>query len=160
MVCCVDNRLATMSIDVHCPQHCILVLWAMCGWRQRIDFVFRAYTLDNTKDIYIFAHFYFPASGQAAVTGVVPSPPRFLPSFFIAHRVQQSHRSSIFHRVSLTHALAFSASQFVRKKKSPRLYTRMHSGGFELTKPTYTRLEDKLIRHRGDRLGYRTLPLQ
>ena len=27
----------------------------------------------------------------------------------------------------------------------------MHSGGFELTKPTYTRLEDNLIRHRGDR---------
>ena len=28
----------------------------------------------------------------------------------------------------------------------------MHSGGFELTKLTYTRLEDNLIRHRGDRL--------
>ena len=27
----------------------------------------------------------------------------------------------------------------------------MHSGGFELTKLTYTRLEDNLIRHRGDR---------
>ena len=26
----------------------------------------------------------------------------------------------------------------------------MHSGGFELTKLTYTRLEDYLIRHRGD----------
>ena len=26
----------------------------------------------------------------------------------------------------------------------------MHSGGFELTKLTYTRLEDNLIRHRGD----------
>ena len=50
--------------------------------------------------IYIyFAHFYFPASGQAVVTGVVPSPPRFLPSIFIAHRVQQSRCSSIFHRV-------------------------------------------------------------
>ena len=30
--------------------------------------------------------------------------------------------------------------------------TSMHSGGFELTKLTYTRLEDNLIRHRGDRL--------
>ena len=72
--------------------------------------------------------FYFslPASGQAVVTGVVPSPrpPRFLPSFFIAHRVhQQSRCSSIFHRVLLTHALALSASQFVRKKKSPQIYT-------------------------------------
>ena len=28
----------------------------------------------------------------------------------------------------------------------------MHSAGLELTKPTYTRLEDNLIRHRGDRL--------
>ena len=28
----------------------------------------------------------------------------------------------------------------------------MHSGGFDLTKPTYTRLEDmNLIRHRGER---------
>ena len=29
----------------------------------------------------------------------------------------------------------------------------MHSGGFELTKLTYTRLEDNLIRQRGDRLS-------
>ena len=79
------------------------------------------------------------------------SSPRFLPSIFIAHRVRQSHCSSIFHRVLLTHALALSASQSVHKKKSPRIYTSMHSGGFELTKLTYTRLEDNLIRHRGDR---------
>ena len=52
----------------------------------------------------------------------------------------------------LTHALAFSASQFVLKKKSPRIYTSIHSGGFELTKLNYTRLEDNLIRHRGDRV--------
>ena len=30
----------------------------------------------------------------------------------------------------------------------------MHSAGLELTKLTYTRLEDNLIRHRGDRLYY------
>ena len=43
-----------------------------------------------------WASIYFPASGHAVVTGVVPSPPRFLPSFFIAHtKVQQSHCSSI-----------------------------------------------------------------
>ena len=52
----------------------------------------------------------------------------------------------------LTHALALSASQFVRKKKSPRIYTSIHWGGFELTKLTYTGLEDNLVRHRGDRL--------
>ena len=28
----------------------------------------------------------------------------------------------------------------------------MHSVGLELTKLTYTRLEDNLIRHRGDRM--------
>ena len=98
------------------------------------------------------AHFHFPASGQGVVTGVIPSPPRFLPSIFIAHRVQQSHCSSIVHRMLLTHALALSASQFVHKKKSQRIYTSMHSAGLELTKLTYTRLEDNLIRHRGDRI--------
>ena len=100
---------------------------------------------------YFFAHFYFPASGQPVVTGVIPSPPRFLPSIFIAHRVQQSHCSSIVHWVLLTHALALSASQFVHKKKSQPIYTSMHSAGLEPTKLTYTRLEDNLIRHRGDR---------
>ena len=54
----------------------------------------------------------------------------------------------------LTHALALSASQFVHKKKSQRIYTSMHSAGLELTKLTYTRLEDNLIRHRGDRFKY------
>ena len=55
------------------------------------------------KDFFFFffflAHFHFTASGQAVVTGVIPSPPRFLPSIFIAHRVQQSHCSSIVHRM-------------------------------------------------------------
>ena len=103
---------------------------------------------------FFFAHFHFPASGQAVVTGVIPSPPRFLPSISIAHRVQQSHCSSIVHRVLLTHALALSASQFVHKEKSQRIYTSMNSAGPELTKLTYTRLEDNLIRHRGNiRLG-------
>ena len=86
------------------------------------------------------------------VTGVVPSPPRILPSAFTPHRVQKSHCSSIVHRVLLTHAVALSASQFVHKKKSQRIYTSMHSAGLELTKLTYTRLEDNLIRHRGDRV--------
>ena len=86
---------------------------------------------------YFFAHFYFPASGQAVVTGVVHPPPRFLPSIFIAQRVQQSHCSSIFHRVLLTHALALSASQFVHKKESQRIYTNMHSAGLEPTKLTF-----------------------
>ena len=103
--------------------------------------------------IYIFFSHFFPAFGQAVDTGVVPFPPRFLPSTCIAHRVQQSHCSSIFYRVLLTHALALSASQFVHEKKSQRMYTSMHSAGLELTKLAYTRLEDNLIRHRGDRLN-------
>ena len=55
----------------------------------------------------------------------------------------------------LTHALALSASQFVHKKNSKRIYTSVHPAGLGLTKLTYTRLEDNLIRHRGDRLLYR-----
>ena len=88
------------------------------------------------------------------VSSLLP-PGSCLQFFFIAHRFQQSHCSSIFHRVLLTHALALSASQFVDKKKSQRIYTSMYSVGLELTKLTYyTRLEDNLIRHRGDRLVY------
>ena len=82
--------------------------------------------------------------------GVVPSSPRLLPSIFIARRVQQSHCWSIFHRMLLTHALALSASQFEYKKMSQRIYASMHSAGLELTKLTYTGLEDNLIHHRGD----------
>ena len=121
------------------------------GWKNKYK---QKYTIGTFVFFsFFFAPFYFPASGQAVVTGVIPSPPRFLPSIFIAHRVQQSHCTSIFifHRMLLTHALALSASQFVRKKKSPRIYTSMHSLGFELTKLAYTRLEDNLIRQRGDR---------
>ena len=75
-----------------------------------------------TYYIYIYTHtthIYFPACGQAVVTGVVPSARRFLPSIFIRIRVQQSHCSSSFRRVLLTHAFALSASQYVHKKKSP-----------------------------------------
>ena len=63
-----------------------------------------------------FTHTYFAACGQAVATGVVPFSPRFFPSIFVAHRVQQSHFSSIYRRAVLTHALALSASQFVHKK--------------------------------------------
>ena len=73
---------------------------------------------------------------------------------FITHRIHQSHCSSIFHRVLLTHALALSLFPQVN------LCTTRCSYGFsrefssrvlELTKLTYTRLEDNLIRYRGDR---------
>ena len=83
-----------------------------------------------------------------------PSPGSCLQNLIAHSTVQQFHCSSIFHRLLLTHALALSASQFVHKKKFPRIYTNMHSGGPELAKLAYTRLEDNLIRHRGDRHYY------
>ena len=52
-----------------------------------------------------------------------------------------------FTRVLLPHALALSASQLVYKRNSLRIYTSMHSGGLELTKLTYARLDDSLIRY-------------
>ena len=69
-------------------------------------------------------HLLSSSSGQAVVTGVVPSPPGFLRSMFIAHRVQQFHCPSTFHRMLLTQALAVSASQFVHKK-SPHEFMRV-----------------------------------
>ena len=44
-----------------------------------------ARNLDDGFFFILFAHFYFQASGRAVVTGVVPSPTRFLPSIFIAY---------------------------------------------------------------------------
>ena len=92
-------------VETHLCKLCVIlrsrVLRVSCVSSLRIFFFF------------FFAHFHFPASGQAVVPGVVPSSPRFLPSTFIAHtsRVQQAHCSSIVHRVLLTHALALSARQ-------------------------------------------------
>ena len=54
------------------------------------------HTKQYQVSFFFSSHFYFPASGQAVVTGVVPSLPRFLPSILIAQRVQQSHRSYFF----------------------------------------------------------------
>ena len=93
-------------------------------------------------------HFYFPASGQAVVTGVVPSPSRFVPS--IVYRAQGSaipllvdFSSSGANSRSRTFCTSICAQEGV-----PANY--MHSRGLEPTKLTYTRLEDNLIRHRGD----------
>ena len=111
------------------------------------------YTTPNIKSaiFFFFYTFTFQLLDKPWLqVSVAPSSPRFLPSLFIAHRFQQFYCSSIFHRVLLTHALALSANQFVHKKKPQRIYTSMHSAGLELTKLTYTRLEDNLIRHRGD----------
>ena len=102
-----------------------------CPWATiQVRVYFEKKKRSKGYDFFFFSQFHFLASRQAVVTGVVPFPPRFLPFIFIAHRrVQQSHCSSIFHRVLLTHALALSASQFVHKKKSQRIFTSMHSAG-------------------------------
>ena len=71
---------------------------------------------------------------QAVVTCVVPSPSRFLPSIFIAHRVQQSHCSSIFHRVILlthtdhitTNSKADSSLSTTKVLKIGRMGARIH----------------------------------
>ena len=38
--------------------------------------------IPGTYSAFFFSHFYFPASGQAVVTGVVPSPPPVLAFIF------------------------------------------------------------------------------
>ena len=140
------------------------VFWVFCKITKQSSSIVQENLLRISLDyacsvsflFFFLSHFYFPASsGQAVVTGVVPSPPRFLPSIFIAHRVSAipllvDCSSS----VASSRSLALSASQFVHKKKSQRIYTRvcMHSAGLELTKRTHIGLEDNnLIRHLGDR---------
>ena len=49
----------------------------------------------------------------------------------------------------LTHALAFSASQYVHNKKSPHLYE-YALGGIRIHETDLYQLEDNLIRHRGE----------
>ena len=92
-------------------------------------------TAVSSRFIYLFASlllFSFCDKLWSQVSSLLP-PGSHIPSVFAAHRVQHSHCSSIFHRMLLTHALAFSVGQFVHKKQSLRIYTSMLSGGLELT---------------------------
>ena len=59
------------------------------------------------------------SSGEAVVTGVVPSP-RYVPSIFVAHRVQHSHCSSIFIECCYLTLSRFPLINFLCKKKSLR----------------------------------------
>ena len=56
-----------------------------------------------------------------------------------------------FHRMNVANSRfrAFRES-ICTQEKSLRIYTSVHSGGLELTKLTYCRHEDNLLRHRGD----------
>ena len=96
-------------------------------------------------------HFYFPASGQAVVSGVAPSPARYVPSFLsrIGFSIPTARRLSS--NVANSRFRAFRES-ICAQEKVPTNFTSMHSGGLELTKLTYNRDEDNQLRHRGDRL--------
>ena len=93
---------------------------------------------------YFDHHFYFPAQlvGGFTLSDLLDKswsqvsslfPPRYVPSIFVAHRVQHSHCSSI-HRMLQTHALALSASHILCKKKSLRVRGYVHSVRIELAK--------------------------
>ena len=92
---------------------------------------------------------------KPVVTGVVPSPP---PVF--AFKYYRAEGSAIPLLVDFSSSVAYSRSRAFRKsicaqeKVSTNIYTSMHLVGLELAKLTCTRLEDNLIRHRGDRFMY------
>ena len=76
------------------------------------------------------------------VTGVVlPFPPPVMPSLFLAHKVQHSLIVVFSSNVANSRSRA-SSSQVVHKRKNK---TSTQSGVFELTKPTYARLEDIIL---------------
>ena len=74
-----------------------------------------------TRGPFFFFHtstFQLPDKPRSQLSTLSP-PPVLAFIFYIAHRVQQSHCSSNFHRVLLTHALALSASQKCAQEKVP-----------------------------------------
>ena len=73
------------------------------------------------------------SSGHAVVTGVVLSPPRYVPLIFIAHTVQHSHCSSIFIECCQLTLSRFPLINFYfYPRKSP--YEYVHSVRIELAK--------------------------
>ena len=69
---------------------------------------------------FFLSHFYFPASGQAVVKGVVPPPPRYLPSFLsrIGFSIPTARRFSS--NVANSRSRAFAkTSQSVHQQKVP-----------------------------------------
>ena len=124
------------------------------GYRTKLGTPHYPGVLDYILDIsgywgslYTLVYIYFfrtlllsSSSGQAVVTGrYCPfSPPVLAFNFYRAYIGFSNLTAPRFfiECLLLTHALAFSASQFVHKEKSQRIYTSMHSGGFEPTKLT------------------------
>ena len=109
------------------------------------------------------AYLYFlPASGQAVVTGVIPSSPPdscLFFNFYRAYRVQSNPTARRFFIESFANSRSRSrfplASQFVCTRKIPHTNLYEHAFGGIRTNETdllYQALEDiNLIRHRGDR---------
>ena len=89
-------------------------------------------------------------SGQAVVTGSVPSSPRYVPSIFIAHRVQHSHCSSIFIECCWLTLSRFPLINFLCKKKSLRVCA---LGENLIREIDFSRHQDNLPSHPG-RLTY------
>ena len=106
-----------------------------------------------TLCIYLYIFFSRTSTFQLLDTpwSQVPSPPRFLPSIFIAHRVQQSRCSSIFNECCCLTLSRFRKSICAQQKVPTNLYE-YAVGGIRTHELTYSRLEDNLIRHRGDRI--------
>ena len=100
---------------------------------------------------FFFSHFFLPASGQAVVTGVSPFPPSVL-----AFNFNRAYSSAVQLLVDFSSSVATSRYRAFRmsiraQEKVPTNLYEYALGGLELTKLTYTRLEDNLIRCRGDR---------
>ena len=105
-----------------------------------LEWVGFARASDSDTPVFLFrpfffffcSHSYFPAPGQAVATGRCrPFSLRLLPSIFIAHtRVQQSHCSSIFHRVFANlRSRAFRKSICAREKVPARIFYEHALGG-------------------------------
>ena len=69
-------------------------------------------------------------SGQAVVTGVVPFPPRYVPSIFIAHRVQHSHCSSILIKCCKLTLSRFPLRKFITSYQKDEYFWRRYVNNF------------------------------
>ena len=98
----------------------------MCttDWMGETQQSFKLCVLHPTRSFvrfFFLSHFYLPASGQAVVSGVLPSP-RFVPPVFIAHKVQHPHCSSTFVEVLKSRFRALCESICAQEKVTTNLY--------------------------------------
>ena len=140
------------STDLICTYADFRVHFYMFWWRM-FDLLSFSLMSMHTRYIYFFWHtstFQLLDKPWAQASSLLR--PGSCLHFF--YRVQGSAIPLL---VEFSSSAANSRSRVFRKsicaqEKVPTNFTSMHSGGFELTKLIYTRLEDNLIRHRGDRV--------